>query len=361
MRILEVMQSLPPATGTTEFFVESIRAMMRRGAEVDVLCGDTCGNDLGAACVFSNLKDYTSAVQPLTSNLRPDIVHIHGLWSPFLAKAHWWAHKRGVPVVVSTHGMLSPWSFKSKWYKKCAYWHLIEKPNLKRVAAFHVTADHEGQWVRDVGFNQPQFKAPLGVGVPDVFEGEKIVDGKRLVISVGRIYRVKGLDRIVRAVKLLKDAGKWNGWQLVLAGPNWMDYQPELEGIIAECGLQDDVKLPGPVFGADKDKFFRNASIYIVASYTENFCQPVAEALTYGVPAVASKGCPWQGLETHQCGVWTENEPASLARSLEMLMSKSDAERKEMGLRGRQWMIDEFSWVSVGESLIKGFDAVCKK
>lgn len=354
MRILEVMPGLPPATGTTEFFVQSIRAMQRAGAEIDVLCGDAFGNDLGLARVFTNLTDYNSTLH-LHPSTAPAVAHLHGLWSPFLAKVHRWAHKHNIPVVVSPHGMLSPWAFKSKWYKKFLYWHLIERPALKRAAAFHVTADHEGQWVRDVGFSQPQFKAPLGVEVPNAFEGEKVVDGKRLIVSIGRIYRVKGLDRIVRAVKLLKDVGKWNGWRLVLAGPNWMNYQPELERVIAECGLKDDVLLPGPVFGVEKDKLFRQASIYIVASYTENFCQPVAEALAYAVPAVASKGCPWQGLEQHECGLWAGNDPISLATALEALMQKTDDERRDMGLRGRQWMADEFSWDAVGRQMVEWF------
>lgn len=349
MKILEVMPALPPATGTTEFFVESIRAMMRQGVQVDVLCGDTCGNELGEAHVFSNLKDYTSTLQP-------DIVHIHALWLPFNHQAHVWAHRCGIPVVVSTHGSLSPWAMASKRWKKIPYWYLIERWDLKNVAALHVTAPAEGEWDRKWCPDIPQIEAPLGVDVPSVSNVDKVVDGCRIIQYVGRIYSVKGLDRVVRAVKILKDTGKWHGWRLVMSGPNWMNYQPELERLIADLDLQNDAFITGAIYGAEKERRFREASIYIQASHTENFAQPIAEALSYGVPAVASRGCPWQGLETHDCGMWVDNDPESLARALERLMSLSDEERQKMGARGRAWVERDFSWSAVGRKLLDAYD-----
>lgn len=351
MKILEVMPGLPKGTGTTEFFVESVRAMIAQGVEVSILCADMCGNVIDGAKVFASVKD-------LPQEYMPDVVHIHALWSPFLAKAHWWAKRRGIAVVITPHGAMSPWAIKSKWWKKSLYWHLIEKPCLKRVKAFHVTAEHEGEWVRDLGFMQRQFIAPLGVRMP-VGEGVENkcrcrTEGKT-IITVGRIYEVKGLDRIARAIKILKDSGKWNGWKMVMAGPNWMDYQPKLEALIDVLGLKEDIVLPGAVYGEEKERLFRSAAFYIVASHTENFCQPVAEALSYGIPAIASKGTPWQGLESQNCGMWVDNSPESLAKAMAAMMRKSDDERHEMGKRGHEWIEKDFSWRSVGEKMIDGF------
>jgi len=288
----------------------------------------------------------------------PDVVHIHALWTPILRQAHKWAQARHIPVVVMTHGALSPWAMASKRWKKLPYWWMVERPALKRAVALHVTAEHEGRWARDLGFTQPLINVSLGVDVPESYGGEKVVEGKRLVLMVGRIYEVKGLDRVARAIRLLKDSGKWTGWKMVMAGPNWMGYQPQLKVLIFELGLKDDIALPGSVYGEAKEKLFRQASIYISASHTENFCQPVAEALAHGVPAVASKGTPWEGLDSYKCGIWTENDPESLAKALETLMEKSDEERLAMGLRGRKWMMEDFSWDSIGKKLLAEFERV---
>ena len=34
----------------------------------------------------------------------------------------------------------------------------------------------------------------------------------------------------------------------------------------------------------------------------------IAEALVRGIPVIASKGTPWQDLETHNCGWWVDND-----------------------------------------------------
>ena len=52
----------------------------------------------------------------------------------------------------------------------------------------------------------------------------------------------------------------------------------------------------------------------------------VAEALAHGVPVIASKGTPWSGVEAHGCGLWVENDPATLAAAIER-MSQHAARR----------------------------------
>ena len=349
MKILEAMIALPKGTGTTEFFVESVRAMLDAGAEIVILCKNTCDVDFRGLNVYADVSE-------LPCDYRPDAVHIHAMWSPFLSKIHRWARRHGVPVVVSPHGSLSPWAIRSKWWKKVLYWFLVEKPDLKRVIAFHVTAPLEGAWVRKCGFCQPQITVPLGVRIPK--ESHRISkigsDGCRIIISIGRIYRVKGLDRIAEAIAILKQRGVWRGWKMVMAGPDWMDYRRELEAKLAELDLLNDISLPGAMYDESKDVLFRSASIYVAASFTENFCQPVAESLTYCVPVIASKGCPWKGLEDHGCGIWTENSPENLANAMARLMILSDEERLTMGRRGQEWMQNEYGWPAIGEALLKG-------
>lgn len=60
----------------------------------------------------------------------------------------------------------------------------------------------------------------------------------------------------------------------------------------------------------------------------------VAEALAHGVPAIVSKGAPWSGLETHNCGWWIDIGKKPLAETLREAMSKTDNELSAMGERG---------------------------
>lgn len=379
MTILEVMQGFPPGTGTTDFFVNLCRQL--------ILLPDThivilTTYDLGLKIPDISLYHH---VEEIPSRTEIDVVHVHALWASVLTEAHRWARRKNIPVVVSPHGALSPWAMSSKRLKKLPYWLLFERWNLKRAAAFHVTAELEGEWVRERGFLQRQYLVPLGVDLPA--EASHPQKAPRVILYVGRIYSVKGLDRIAAAIKILKSRGLWHGWHMVMAGPDWLDYQATFEQKLASLGLTFthsnllddqvaqlgpvspqsetqnqkletvaiDISLPGAVYGEAKANLFRAASIYVQASHTENFAQPVAEALSYGVPVIAAKGTPWAKVVEHGCGFWVENSPEKLADSLAEMMAKSDDERREMGARGRAWMAKDFSWPAVGRRMLAAY------
>ncbi len=69
-----------------------------------------------------------------------------------------------------------------------------------------------------------------------------------------------------------------------------------------------------------------------------------------GLGVIASKGTPWSGLEIHGCGLWVENDPATLAAAIECM---STMPLREMGTRGRQWMEAEFTWETVARNMLR--------
>jgi glycosyltransferase involved in cell wall biosynthesis len=74
----------------------------------------------------------------------------------------------------------------------------------------------------------------------------------------------------------------------------------------------------------------------------------IAEALASGVPVIASRRTPWQGLETERCGWWVELGVDPLAQALDQAMGLESAERFRMGERGRKWIDSAFSWGKLG-------------
>lgn len=65
------------------------------------------------------------------------------------------------------------------------------------------------------------------------------------------------------------------------------------------------------------------------------------------VPVVSSQGAPWSGLESEDCGRWVAIGAPYMSDALRQMMLLTDAERREMGARGRAWMLRDFSWPSV--------------
>jgi glycosyltransferase involved in cell wall biosynthesis len=117
-----------------------------------------------------------------------------------------------------------------------------------------------------------------------------------------------------------------------------------LKSKVQQLGLTHQVRFVGEVFGEDKEALFAECDVAIVPSHVENFAIVVAESLAHALPVIASKGTPWKGLETNHCGLWVDNDPASLAAAICTIQTMPF---REMGAQGRKWMERAFSWRSV--------------
>ena len=117
-----------------------------------------------------------------------------------------------------------------------------------------------------------------------------------------------------------------------------------------KLGLRERVSFVGEVRGQAKTDLFAASDLAVFPSHTENFAMVVAEAMAHGVPVVASKGTPWAGVEAHGCGLWVENDPATLAAAIERMSRMPLA---EMGQRGRRWMEEEFAWETVAREMLR--------
>jgi glycosyltransferase involved in cell wall biosynthesis len=55
-----------------------------------------------------------------------------------------------------------------------------------------------------------------------------------------------------------------------------------------------------------------------------------------------------------------ETSVEGIAEGLRRMMALSDAERKEMGRQGCEWVRREFSWESVARQMVEAYEEVLK-
>lgn len=111
-------------------------------------------------------RSFTDA--PSATGAAPDCVHIHGIWSPTLARRFLGWRRLGIPCVVTLHGMLEPWALAHKALKKNLAWHLYQKRILNCASALHATSEREAANLRKLGLKPRIETIPWGVEV----EGE---------------------------------------------------------------------------------------------------------------------------------------------------------------------------------------------
>lgn len=241
---------------------------------------------------------------------------------------------------------MSAWAMASGHWVKRLFWPLVQRPSLSTVNCWHATAESEYADIRRLGFRQPVAIIPNGVDVPSLPPKKKCT--MRNLIFVGRIHQIKGLDCLLSAWATLWK--RFIDWQLIIAGPDNDGYANQMRRMAEQLKLQR-VEFVGPLYGKEKWLAYRDADLFVLPTYSENFGLAVAESLAAGTPAIVSRGAPWSGLTSHRAGWWIDIGIDPLVAALDEALALDRSSLEEMGERGRQWMIREFSWPGIGQRM----------
>jgi glycosyltransferase involved in cell wall biosynthesis len=303
------------------------------------------------SCSFGGQSNFYSSLDRLHHEQPIVMVHQHGIWLRSSHDTTSFAFQNQLPLVLAPRGMMEPWAMNnSKWKKKLA-WMLYQQRDLQRVTAFHATALSEVESIRRLGFKQPIAVIPNGVDLPNLAKDKsttnKPLTEKKTALFLSRIHPKKGLPMLLNAWKQIAPVD----WRLVIAGNDDGGHVPALEALIESLGLSDQVEFVGPLFGEAKEEAYLNADLFVLPSYSENFGIVVTEALGYQVPVLTTTGCPWQELETENCGWWVEPTPEGIEQGLKAALATSDAERREMGQRGRELVQNKYLWPAIAENM----------
>jgi glycosyltransferase involved in cell wall biosynthesis len=274
-----------------------------------------------------------------------DVVHLTAVYSFPTFPTIFWARSMNKPLIWSPRGALQRWKgsrrvgIKGIW--DFLWYHAADRTELM----MHVTSEHEN---RETSSRFPKVRMamiPNGVDVP-AFLNRRERNGELRLLFIGRLDPKKGIEALLRACSLIDSAPPW---RLAIAGGGAPRYALQLKEQIHGLGLDGRVEMMGEVLSEAKKRLFESSDVTLVPSYTENFAIVVAEALAHGVPVIASKGTPWSRLEEMQCGLWVDNDPESLAAAIRSI---STMRLQNMGLNGREWMRNEFSWHTVTKQML---------
>ncbi len=284
-----------------------------------------------------------------------DIMHLTAVYSfptfPVLVAGR----LLGKPLVWSPHGSLQRWRRSRRRCLKEA-WETVCRALMPSNTTLHLTSNAEK--AASIG-RMPRAHAgviPNGVVIPASVR--RVRDGATLRLGfIGRLHPIKGIENLLCACEHLEKDGSI-AFTLAIAGAGHADYEQTLRKLVSELGLERRVKMLGVVRDEAKASFFEECNVVIVPSYMENFGMVVAEALAYAVPVIASRGTPWKDVERVGCGLWADNTPESLADAIARM---NDLPLEEMGMRGRRWMSEEFSWPRVASQMVALYERSLSK
>jgi glycosyltransferase involved in cell wall biosynthesis len=278
---------------------------------------------------------------------RVDIMHSHSLWMMPNVYPGQACRQGRCRLVVSPRGTLSSWALARKAVQKRIFWRWVQEPALRVAACFHATAESEYEDIRRLGFRQPICILLNGIDVPPL--EQRTHNGRRQLLFLGRIHHQKGVEVLLRAWHAV--ARRFPDWELRVLGPNEGGYLARMRALATQLRLER-IEFPGPAYSEDKLRAYRQASLFVLPTYSENFGMAVAEALAAGTPVVVTQGAPWAGLEEQGAGWWIAIGLDPLIACLEQALSTSPQRLEEMGCAGHEWMQRDFSWQRIGPQFL---------
>lgn len=123
-----------------------------------------------------------------------------------------------------------------------------------------------------------------GIDVGPTTSRPPSAEGKR-VLFLGRVTRQKGPEYFVRAAARV--ARRRADVRFVVAGTG--DLIPRVTDLARELGVENRFEFTGFLSGAEVEKTYRSADVFVMPSVSEPFGLTALEAVRCGVPVVMSK------------------------------------------------------------------------
>lgn len=171
------------------------------------------------------------------------------------------------------------------------------------------------------------------------------------ILYVGVLTEEKGIGTLLEAASLLRQKGI--KFKVVCVGEfGSRSYEKSVRSFLRENDLDPCFTLTGVLVGKQKWETFIGSDIFCYPTFApfESFGLVLAEAMMFELPVVATK---WRGLqgivEDGETGVLiTARDRDALAKNLELMVQNSWL-RRQMGLKGRERYLREFTLVKMLE------------
>jgi glycosyltransferase involved in cell wall biosynthesis len=370
-----VYECLPGAYagGVQKMVFELASAQRRLGADVEIWTPNALR--AGSTEFFDELPIRYFAANPLMGLARSfrlkqeiatlpksAILHAHNTFNPLNLQVGEAAAEHGLKAFYHPHGALDPalfsdWSLKS--LKKRLYIRSFSGPNLNKSAGVFALTPLERNQLLSLGITAPIHVVPNGIRPVTVASPEQglalrrqhgLDPADRVMLFIGRITPKKRLEDIIQALSLLGASAP----HLFIAGSPTAepDYGEKLFRIVRECGCAARVHWLGFLDEAAKSAAYAASDIFVHASESEGMALAILEAMSAGLPVVASRGCYMTEAAAAKALVQCEQGADALAASAAPLLA-DPARARAQGLAGQAHAPHVHDWEALARATMR--------
>jgi len=281
--------------------------------------------------------------------MKYDLVHIHEFFTYQGIITSLYCRRYRIPYVLSAHGSLSPVSRKSKELAK-RFFLFCFRSILDNASAILALTGKERNHITalDPLLEKKIRILPNGLRLSEFEKAERlnfrrkynIPDGNKVILYLGRLEKIKGLDILIEAFALL--CRDHQDLHLVLVGPD-NGFERQAKRRVEECGISQQVIFTGGLYEKDKVSAYVDSDVYILPSYSEGLPMTVLEACALGKPVIITERCNLPEISEYQAGIIIKPEVNDIQKAILTLID--DPEKLQiMGENGQRLIKDKFTW-----------------
>lgn len=186
----------------------------------------------------------------------------------------------------------------------------------------------------------------------------------RLLLFVGRLERLKGVEVAIRSLALLRDR-QLEDVRLLVLGEDSRDAdeseKERLKAIASSLGVRDRVDFLGSVAHHELPYFYGAADVCVMPSYSESFGLVALEAQACARPVVGSAATGLRSVVRDEVSGYLldSHDPAVYAERIGRLLAEPEL-AEQMGRHGRL-LAQRFSWTRTADQLEELFERVVEK
>ena len=300
----------PQVNGVVTSVMTLQEELKKRGHQVTVITVDVPGftekseNVIRIKSIpFTRYMDFRIAI-PLYPSvfktikaLNLDIIHTHTEFTIGLLRQHF-AKTLEIPILHTYHTMYEDYSHYVSKHNTRVIKSLIRKGSSLYVNKYHAViapSDKTKYALKNYGVKRDIHVVPTGVDIREfervdqenqrIREIKKalgILEGDKILLSLGRISKEKSIDILIRQMKTLKRIR--SDVKLVIVGDG--PCKAELEALTEELNLRDRVLFTGLVPFSEVPYYYSIGDMFLNASRTETQGLTIIEAMASMLPVI---------------------------------------------------------------------------
>lgn len=274
-----------------------------------------------------------------------DILHIHAIGPSLLVP---FAKILGLRVLVTHHGFdyqRKKWPRPAKWILQLGEFLGIKFADQVITVSKYIKNTLQQKYKqKDLVF------IPNGIDMPESLPPDKTLQKyglqtKKYVFVVSRFVPEKGLHDLIEAYKRIDNPE----FKLVVAGA--ADHQTSYSRQLKKQAEEANVILSGFISGKPLQELYSNAGLFVLPSYHEGLPIVLLEALSYGLPVLASDILQNKEISLPACRYFPVGNIAVLSKKMQKLFNcRISAEEQT---KQKTFLNQNYNWSKIAQQTFK--------